>query len=225
MDLKSIVPWGRSYSEYADMFCLSSEDLQKSILGCGDGPASFNAELTERGGSVISVDPVYCFSPDQLKSRISEVYDEVMPQMESSKDNYIWSRISSVSELGRIRMSAMNKFLDDYEQGKIQKRYVHGSLPVLPFEDNQFDLALCSHFLFLYSEQVSLRQHLDSITELTRVAKEARVYPLVTLKGQTSDYLCSVIEQLSALGLDPSLVDSGYVFQKGATKTLVVKSL
>lgn len=224
MDLKNIVPWGRSYSEYADMFCLSSEDIEKSILGCGDGPASFNAELTERGGSVVSVDPIYRFSEDQLKSRISEVYEEIMPQMESEKDKYVWDNISSVSELGRIRMSSMNKFLSDYELGKAQQRYVHGSLPVLPFEDCQFELALCSHFLFLYSEQVSLQQHLDSMNELTRVANEVRVYPLVTLKGQSSTHLNSVIDMLSERGIDSRLIDSGYVFQKGATKTLVVKS-
>ena len=36
------------------MFALSSEDLRSRILGCADGPASFNAEATAAGFSVIS---------------------------------------------------------------------------------------------------------------------------------------------------------------------------
>jgi hypothetical protein len=49
VQLKEIMPWGRSFEEYVAMFALSEEDLSKRILGCGDGPASFNAELTRRG--------------------------------------------------------------------------------------------------------------------------------------------------------------------------------
>lgn len=59
MELANIVPWGRSFEEYRAMFELSEQDLNKRILGCGDGPASFNAEATKRGSKVISCDPVY----------------------------------------------------------------------------------------------------------------------------------------------------------------------
>jgi hypothetical protein len=36
MELKNAVPWGRSF-----------EDLEKKMLGCGDGPASFNAQINQ----------------------------------------------------------------------------------------------------------------------------------------------------------------------------------
>lgn len=65
----------------------------------------------------------------------------------------------------------MNEFLADYEQGKRQQRYLHASLPHLPFKNNQFDLALCSHYLFLYSEHVNLQQHINSMIELILVVK------------------------------------------------------
>jgi hypothetical protein len=42
-----IKPWGRSFDEYVRMFSLTHADIKRQILGCGDGPASFNAELTE----------------------------------------------------------------------------------------------------------------------------------------------------------------------------------
>ena len=225
MKLENVVPWGRSFSEYINMFCLTDQDLKGNILGCGDGPASFNAELTERGGSVVSIDPVYFFSKKQLRMRIAEVYDEIMPQMEKVKDDYIWKSIASVKELGKIRMLAMNRFLLDYERGKNEKRYIEGALPTLPFEDEQFDLAVCSHYLFLYSNHITLQHHLDAIQELARVAKEVRIYPLVTLSGELSAHIEAVIKYFNEQGYNAVFIESGYQFQKGATKMLVVKRL
>lgn len=225
MELKSIVPWGRSFEEYKEIFSLTKVDLKKSIIGCGDGPASFNTELSSQGGNVVSIDPTYRFSAEQLKNRISEVYDEVIPQMHLNKDKYIWDSIPSVEELGNIRMSAMKKFIADYDQGKEEGRYIEASLPDLNFNDKQFDLALCSHFLFLYSEQVSLDDHVKALKELCRVAKEVRVYPLVALNDELSPHLNEVISELKNLNFSASLANVKYQFQKGATKMLVVKSV
>ena len=52
MKLNEVVPWGRTLQEYKLMFNLSEIDLNKKILGCGDGPASFNAEMTEPKGNI-----------------------------------------------------------------------------------------------------------------------------------------------------------------------------
>lgn len=223
MELSHVVPWGRSFREYREMFCLTDSDLKKSILGCGDGPASFNSELTSMGGSVISADPVYAFSAIQLQARIAEVYAEIIPKMEATQSQYIWESIPSVDALGQVRMDAMLRFLTDYEQGRQQGRYVECSLPELPFNNKQFDLALCSHYLFLYRSQVSLVQHLDSVFELLRVAREVRIYPLVTLDGSPSPYLQKVMTALKQQGADVQLLSSAYVFQKGATHTLAIR--
>ena len=59
--LSSVVPWGRSFDEYVRMFALAESDLESRILGCGDGPASFNVEATRRGATVVSCDPLYQF--------------------------------------------------------------------------------------------------------------------------------------------------------------------
>jgi len=223
MDLNNIVPWGRCFEEYQKMFSLTDSDLQKSILGCGDGPASFNAELTARGGNVISIDPVYRFDTDSLKNRIAEVYDKVMPQMEANKDQYLWDSIPSVEALGQNRMQAMARFITDYENGKRSGRYVNESLPTLSFSDDQFDLALCSHYLFLYSEHVSLNVHIASIKELCRVAREVRIYPLLALNGEVSVHLRKVIQALEESGFVPALVSVDYQFQRGATQMLAIK--
>ena len=44
-----IKPWGRSYQEYLEMFNLTVVELDLKILGCADGPASFNAEMNKQG--------------------------------------------------------------------------------------------------------------------------------------------------------------------------------
>jgi len=225
MELESIVPWGRSFSEYQAMFALNASDLQKSILGCGDGPACFNAELTKTGGKIVSIDPVYQFNSEQIGSRITQVYPEVMSQVAKNKADYIWTTIASVEELGRVRMQVMTCFLDDFEQGKVEGRYKQASLPELPFSNDEFELALCSHYLFLYSDHVDQAQHILSMLELCRVAKEVRVYPLLSLDGSRSIHLEPVISQLIEKGLQVSLQTVSYQFQKGATEMLVVKRL
>ena len=225
MELTNVVPWGRSFEEYQAMFGLSEGDLSKRILGCGDGPASFNVEATDRGCQVTSCDPVYQFQADEIRRRIDDVYPEIMAKMRQGADNYIWESLSSVEQLGEVRMKAMSRFLSDFDAGCRQGRYVSASLPSLPFSDSQFDLALCSHYLFLYSEHVDGAAHLESMRELCRVASEVRVFPVVSLNGEASMHLDQVMSALSADGIDVSLQPASYRFQKGATDMLVAKSV
>jgi hypothetical protein len=152
--LDKVVPWGRSYEEYVNMFDLTNIDLKLRILGCGDGPASFNCSLAKRGGNIISVDPIYIFDTTQIRSRISETYETVIAQMYKNQNDYIWDTITSVEELGRVRVLAMDMFLPDYEAGKSEGRYIAGELPLLPFNSGEFDIALSSHFLFLYRQPI-----------------------------------------------------------------------
>jgi len=47
------------------------------------------------------------------------------------------------------------------------------SLPHLGFREGEFDIALWSHFLFTYSERLSVDFHVAAIEEMCRVAAEA----------------------------------------------------
>jgi len=225
MELSKVVPWGRSLSEYKEMFSLSENDLKKTILGCGDGPACFNAELSKAGDNVVSVDPIYQFNTKEIRSRINEVYPQIMDQVAKNSGDFVWKNIANVEALGQVRMNAMQMFLGDYEQGKKSGRYLNASLPTLPFEDREFELALCSHYLFLYSDHVNKDQHIKSMKELCRVAREVRTYPLLSINNnETSLHLEAVISELKKSGFKVSLVPVAYEFQKGATEMLVVKS-
>jgi hypothetical protein len=226
VELSKVVPWGRSFSEYKEMFSLSSDDLRKKLLGCGDGPACFNAELSANGGKVISINPIYQFSAVQIQSRIEEVYPRIMDQVSRNKEDYVWKSIRDVKELGEVRMEAMRAFVDDYENAQETGRYLNASLPTLPFDNAEFDLALCSHYLFLYSDHVNQEQHVESMKELCRVAKEVRVYPLLSISSnKASPHLALVMEVLEKCGIGASLVPVKYEFQKGATEMLMAKSV
>ena len=180
--LDKVVPWGRSYAEYVNMFGLTEAELGYRILGCGDGPAEFNTELTQRGGAVVSVDPVYIFDVEQLKSRIAETYATVITQLRNNQHDFVWDPISSIEALGKIRMKAMAAFLADFEIGKQQGRYITGELPLLPFANGQFDIALSAHFLFLHSAYLSAEFHLQALQEMLRA--RYGYFRCLRLKGQ-----------------------------------------
>jgi ubiquinone/menaquinone biosynthesis C-methylase UbiE len=119
-------------------------------------------------------------------------------------------------------MGAMTAFLDDYDRGRDEGRYLNAGLPSLPFEDGAFDLALCSHFLFLYSQQHDAAFHLQSMRELCRVAREVRVFPLLALGGQPSPHLASARDALAADGFGVTVERVPYEFQRGGHEMLRV---
>lgn len=74
------------------------------------------------------------------------------------------------------------------------------ALPKLNFDDESFNLALVNHYLFTKTDSLSLDYHIKAIEELVRVANEARIFPLVTEKGQLSAYVGDVVSKLQAKG-------------------------
>ena len=174
---KDIVPWGRSYDEYLDMFNLSEDDLARDIVGVGDGPASFNFWMHQRETPIVSVDPIYRYSEAELRQRIQETYDDVIAQARQNRDKFVWTKFSSVDELAEVRMQAMDAFCRDFENGKQQGRYIDASLPNLPFPDGHFDLVLSAHLLFFYSANRDLAFHLDAVRELLRIGAEVKNFP------------------------------------------------
>ncbi len=218
-----VVPWGRSFVEYCRMFSLTEDEQKLRILGCGDGPASFNAEMTRRGYSVLSVDPLYELSTDQIRKRIDETFEEVMTQTEREQHRFVWREIPSVEALGAVRMQAMLEFLEDFPQGFVEGRYVAGALPDLP-AIGHFDLALCSHLLFLYSRQLPLAFHLEGIAALLEVAREIRLFPLLDVNGERSTRVDPVCAWLSARGIHHEIQRVEYEFQRNGNQMLRIWS-
>ena len=219
---ETAVPWGRSFGEYRRMFALTEADLQKRIVGCADGPASFNAASFRKGQRVTSIDPLYQWTKEQIQNRINETFDQVIKQTRDNREKFLWDVISSPDELGSVRMAAMQEFLADYDDGRNCGRYVAAELPHIPFAADAFDIALSSHFLFLYSDNLSLEFHRKAIDEMCRVAREARIFPLLNYNAELSPYLDPLVRNLESTGHTVSIERAPYEFQRGANQMLRV---
>ncbi|QIR38137.1 SAM-dependent methyltransferase [Tolypothrix sp. PCC 7910] len=222
MVLDKVVPFGRSMDEYIKMFNLMHTDLNKKIIGIGDGPASFNAEMNHQGKSVISVDPLYQFSEKEILARFNEVVDSIIEQVKATPNDWVWSYHKSPEDLRQNRIKVIEKFIADYEVGKQNNRYIIGELPSLSYQNQEFDIALCSHFLFLYSDHFDYNFHLNSVAEMLRIAKEIRIFPLLTLMLKPSPYLDGVVNHYISQGYSVEIEKVGYELQRGGNMMLKI---
>ncbi len=111
----------------------------------------------------------------------------------------------------------------DYEEGRLSGRYVDAELPTLPFADSAFDLALCSHFLFLYTEQLGEAFHREAMEEMCRVAAGVRIFPLLALGRERSAYVDPCFLELRDSGFDVSIDRVAYEFQRGGDQMMRIR--
>lgn len=219
--LKTVVPWGRSLYEYARMFDLTAADLASRILDCAAGPSSFNAEMHRRGRAVVSCDPIYRFSAADISRRIDETREAILNANRQSRDNFVWDEYRSPERLADARLATMQKFLEDFPAGLAEGRYRTAELPNLPFAGGEFDLALCSHFLFTYSALLSLDFHVAAIQEMCRVAQEVRIFPLLEQFGsERAQHVADAVRKLVTLGYRCEIKRVPYEFQKNGNEML-----
>jgi hypothetical protein len=179
--------------------------------------------MTGLGKHVVSCDPLYQFSAEEIRQKIDETYPRMIALNEANRDRFLWDNYGSPAQLGQMRMRAMRLFLTDYEEGRQQGRYIVGELPSLPYPSHGFDLALCSHFLFTYSEQFSAEFHILSVCEMARVATEVRVFPLLTaFTGELSPHLVPVLKSLRSRGYLAEVRQVDYEFQRGGNRMLSI---
>jgi hypothetical protein len=222
LKLDDIVPFGRSFDEYIRIFALTEEDLDKKIISLADGPAAFNAEMKKRGYIVTSVDPIYEFPGHEIDRRFHQVVDGIIAQVVASPGDWTWTYHKTPEKLRKNRELALETFLADYDAGKIEGRYVIGSLPHLTYPDRSFDIALCSHFLFLYSERLGYEFHRDSITEMMRIANEVRIFPLLDLSLIRSPHVEPLTEELWSRGFTVEFRKVDYEIQRGGNEMMRV---
>lgn len=221
-DLDRAVPWGRNRAEYLAFFDLLDLAAGARLIDCGGGPSSFNAEMTALGFEVVSVDPLYGQEKAAIADRIAATRPAIMAGLRAAEGRFLWHDYASPEGLERTRLSAMEFFLEDYEAGLAAGRYRDAGLPELPFPDGAFDLALSSHFLLLYSEQLDLAFHLSALLEMLRVGREARIFPLLDMGGGRSAHLDPLCAALAERGYHWEVRPVAYEFQKGGNEMLRV---
>jgi hypothetical protein len=133
----------RSLREYEAMFALTENDFRGPVLDCPGGASSFTVEASELGAAAVAVDPVYAMSTSELRRLVMGEPDRGSAHTAAGADRYLWDFYGDLQGHREIRRNAAALFADDLEIHP--ERYVSASLPVLPFEDGQFDLVLSSH--------------------------------------------------------------------------------
>jgi hypothetical protein len=221
MKLDSVVPFGRTLAEYRLMFNLTDADLQCQILDIAAGPASFTAEMYCLGYQVTAIDPIYKFSGAEIKQRFNDCVDRIIGQVENTSQDWVWKFHKSPADLRRNRELALQLFLADYDVGKIAGRYIAGEVPN-EIGTTAYDLILCSHFLLLYSAQLSWEFHYQTVTKLLQHTHELRIFPLLTLTFDRSPYLDRLCEYLEKIGYQTQIVPVEYELQPGGNEMLKI---
>ena len=218
-ELSGVVPWGRIATEYEQFFALNGLACDASILDCGGGPSSFAPEYGARGYTTVSLDPIFQWPAHALKEQFDATVEPMLAGMRRAHYRFVWNYYESPEQVYTLRHRALEKTLDQLSKRQRCASYVAGALPRLPFRDGVFDLALSSHLLFLYSDDLPLEFHVAATQELLRVAQEVQVFPLLNLDGSESVHLAPLLEVLDTqFECDIETID--FEFQRNGNRRL-----
>lgn len=207
------------------MFKLKEADLVgRRILDCPAGACSFTAISNQLGSEVTAVDIAYYYSADELEDKGVQDIEHAMSELVKVQGNFVWDYFKSIEDLTQARSRALNDNIRDQRQ--TPERYVPVILPNLPFNDEDFDLTLSAHFLFMYSDRLDYDFHLSTVNELMRVTRgELRIFPLVDLSCKRYEHLNRLIDEMVQQGFAVEEMEVPYEFQKGAKQMLSIRRM
>ena len=210
----------RSFEEYQAFFALAPDDLAGRVLDCSAGASGFAAVANARGGRVTAVDPAYG-RPAELLDTVEASVAGGAAILADHEERFVWTWYGTPERRAALRAEASAAFVADLRDHP--DTYVPGALPGLPFADEAFDLALCSHLLFTWSDVLGEEWHEQALLDLLRVAREVRVFPLVVQgTGESVPFLPGLVDRLREHGHRADVVDVPYEFQRGAHEMLRV---
>jgi len=211
--MRRLVLWGHHLDEYRDMFQLSEADLTKRFLEYGSGATAVNFELQDLASECISCDPWFHLNIAALKTEITANFDARLQQFKTEKQVFDLSRYGDLDTLLAYRREGIATFLADYDQGRLDKRYLPVVDTELPFGHFAFDFALSAHCLFADLDYQTVDYHVGVIKELARVAKDVRIFPLVDARGIPSPLLGPVLLALQQANYGVEVRDVSYHLQ------------
>jgi SAM-dependent methyltransferase len=221
--VRRVLVTSRSFDEYAAMFAIDATDLSGRVLDCSAGAADFVAVAATRGARAIAVDPAYALAKEALAEQSRAHAEQGRRIAEQFPDRFTWSWYGEPANRDRMRQQALARFITD--RVVTPGRYVAGQLPQLPFTDGAFDLAVCSHLMFTWADELGRAWHAAAISELARVARQVRVFPTVMQgAGDPVPFWDRLMQDLAGARLRAELRPVPYEFQAGADHMLVVTS-
>lgn len=223
-ELDDIVLIGRTFAEYHRLFALDNTNADEVILDVAAGVSSFCAEANARGYNVTASDRIYHHDAATIEAKCRHDLDMVMAKLPPVTDQYVWDTFPDIPALTAEREKAYQAFIADF-RAHGQRRYVPTSYPQTTFADNQFTLALVSHFLFLYDDQLDYDFHKATLKELLRITvREIRIFPLVNLRYGRSPFVEQIMSAPDFAAYSFEVVKVDYEFLKGGDEMLVVRA-
>ena len=208
----------RSFAEYRAMFDVADGPPDGLVVDCCAGGSSFAAEVAERGGAAIAVDPVYALGAGAIRRSVTASLGGGNAIIADHGDSFVWDWYGDPANRDRMRADAAGRFLADL--ARRPSAYLAGALPHLPLATASARLALCSHLLFTWSDRLDAEWHRAALAELVRVAREVRVFPLVVQgTGAEVPFLGALIDEFHG-----EVREVPYEFQRGAHAMLVIRS-
>jgi len=193
----------RSFEEYCAMFQLDESNWKLGpVLDVAGGASSFTAQLNERGVPAFAADPFYAGLTDDVIATAHKEVEVSSDKIAAISEIYDWSFYGSPLQHRKLRENSLSLFAEDYRKDVDRNRYIAAALPHLPFEKDTFELAVCSHFLFLYADTFGEAFHAAAIAELIRVLRpggELRIYPLITLKWEQCSFISAILRELKEI--------------------------
>lgn len=159
---------GRPAYHHITQFALPVDSDSLRILDVAAGVSDFMSVW--RNG--LAVDP--CYGEDY-----NDLYTSASHDLFLFAANQIQNDRNATNEQIRLydmHRQALTGFLIDFGNRSGSTRYRADSLPDLPLVCGSFDLAICSHFLFLYDTPFDFIT--ASIERVMELAPEFRVWPL-----------------------------------------------
>jgi hypothetical protein len=218
-----VILLGRTFDEYVGMFGLDESTLRTShILDAASGVSSFCAEANAQGYRVTASDRIYTLGADEVERKCSRDLDNMIVQLAGIRENYVWDYFADLDALRAKREQAYRGFVADYRQHG-HSRYITTEYPNSGFADGQFDLALVSHFLFLYDEQLDYDFHRRTLLELLRVAREVRLFPLVNLRTERASAVAKLATDPVFSAYTIRIVPVAYEFIRNSGEVMVIR--
>lgn len=169
-------------------------------------------------------DPIDYLTAEEIYARILATRERMIAHVRAAREEFVWHEVISPEHLGEVRMAAMQRFLKNIPEGLKEGRYRPDALPHLGFDDDEFDLTLCSAHLFTNTEQLSADFPVATVEEMCRVASEACIFPLLKSYGGPSQHLEPVLGGLRERGYEAAgIIDVPYEFQRGGDQMLAVR--
>jgi hypothetical protein len=207
--------WIHNSNDYFTMFNLKPEDFHGPVLDCPGGFSTFNKSMHEQDSAVVSVDSMYNLSALDMSKHIELVIEGLADQLESHKKRIHYPNSQVPEDIIKVWRGYADEFLGDYSNGKAEDRYLSSDLKILPFENHQFNLALCPHLLFRNAQDP-----LPLLKEFLRVAVEVRLYPLLDKNGEVIDTLGPSMLWMQEENLGVEVREIPYRMQQGSNAML-----